>query len=157
MTTPADPRDRFLDDFTVGEVFEYGTVSVSEQEIIEFGRRFDPQTFHVDPAGALDGPFGGVIAVGWHTCAMGHRLMVDNFLSPANCLGSPGVDRLRLPAPVRPGAQLRTRITIAGVKPSASKPDRGVLTLDQDVLDARVPAAPVTVMALTGMMMWRRR
>jgi acyl dehydratase len=157
MGTAVDPRERFLDEFSVGETFEYGTVTVTEEDIIEFGRKFDRQPFHIDPVAAADGPFGGLIAAGWHTCTLAGQLLTENMLVAPNCLGSLGVDRLRLPAPVRPDAKLRTRITVADVKPSNSKPDRGVLTCDQEVFDVRDPDAPLTVLTLTGMVLWRRQ
>ena len=60
---------RYYEDFTVGEVTEVGPVSVSEEEIVAFAARYDPQPFHIDPEAATSGPFGGLIASGWHTTA----------------------------------------------------------------------------------------
>jgi acyl dehydratase len=74
----------------------------------------------------VDGPFGGLIASGWHTTAMMMRIMVDNFLNERNSLGSPGVDDLRWVKPVRPGDVLSARFTVVAARESASKPDRGL-------------------------------
>jgi acyl dehydratase len=55
------------------------------------------------------------------------RLFVEHYLAGRASLGSPGVDELRWLKPVRPGDRLILRITVHKVKPSRSKPDRGVL------------------------------
>ena len=76
-------------------------VVIGEAEIVEFARRYDPQQFHVDPDwAAAHGPFGGLIASGWHTAAIMMRLLVDNYLSATSSLGSPGIDELRWMRPV---------------------------------------------------------
>ena len=156
MTRP-DPRDRAFEDYTEGETFEFGEITVSEAEIIEFGRRFDPQPFHVDPEeAARSSIFGGVIASGWHTGAMAMRLYVDNLLSPHYALGSPGLDEVRFSAPVRPGARLAIRVTITETRPSASKPDRGLVRQRWEVVD-RSQTPPLTVMTVASVGLFRRR
>ena len=90
--TQSASQDRHFEDYIPGSVFEYGEVAVSEAEIFDFARRFDPQAMHVDPAAAARGRFGGLIASGWHTAAMTMRLLVDNFLPGRASLASPGID-----------------------------------------------------------------
>jgi acyl dehydratase len=121
------PGNRYFEDYTPGHVYEFGAVTVSEAEIIEFARRFDPQDFHIDPEKAKTSRFGGIIASGWHTAGLVMRLFVDHYLSHVASLASPGVDDLRWPNPVRPGDTLRARITVLEVRPSRSKPDRGIV------------------------------
>jgi acyl dehydratase len=104
-----------------------GSVSVDQAEIISFARQFDPQPFHVDPAAAADGPFGGLIASGWHTAGLVMRLIVENYVAPESSLGSVGLDELRWPYPVRPGDTLRVRVTVLEARRSQSKPDRGIV------------------------------
>jgi len=118
VTDPAS--DRYLEDFVPGEVREYGPVPVSEAEILEFARKYDPQPIHVDPEWARTGPFGGLIASGWHTTALTMRLLVDNYLPAAASLASPGIDELRWARPVRPGDALSVRVTVLEVRPSRS-------------------------------------
>src|SRR5580692_2356968 len=115
--------DRYFEDYVPGSVHEFGSVQVEESEIIDFGKRFDPQDFHTDPEAAARGPFGGLIASGWHTGALMMRMLVDNYLSKASSLGSPGIDELRWLRPVRPGDTLRLRATVLDSKRSQSKPD----------------------------------
>ena len=128
-------EDRHFEDYAPGAVFEYGEMQVTEPEIVEFARRFDPQYIHVDRERAAQGPFGGLIASGWHTAAMMMRLIVDNFLPRRASLGSPGVDELRWLRPVRPGDVLSVRLSIVEATQSRSKPDRGVVRTLCEVLN----------------------
>jgi acyl dehydratase len=124
---PTPSGDRYFEDYRPGEVYEFGYVTVTEEEIIEFAERFDPQPIHIDREYAATGPFGGIIASGWHTSAVCMRLIADHYLSKVASLASPGIDELRWPTPLRPGDAVRLRTTIIEARPSASKPDRGVV------------------------------
>jgi acyl dehydratase len=117
----------YFDDYVPGMTRDCGSVRVDQAEIISFAKEFDPQPFHVDPVAAASGPFGGLIASGWHTAALVMRLIVDNYLSAETSLGSVGLDELRWPYPVRPGDTLRVRVTVLEARRSQSKPDRGIV------------------------------
>jgi acyl dehydratase len=121
-------NERYFEDYPVGESFDYGPVSVSEADILRFAREFDPQRKHADPEAARRGPFGSLIASGWHTVAVVMRVLVDNYFSAVADIASPGVDELRWPCPVRPGDTLRVRVTVIDARISKSKPDRGIVT-----------------------------
>jgi acyl dehydratase len=122
------PRDaRYLEDYLAGATYSFGSVSVSLDEIICFAAQFDPQPIHIDPDHADKGPFGGVIASGWHTAALMMRLYTDHFLTSVASLASPGVDELRWLNPVRPGDTLSIRIHILEARRSKSKPNQGVV------------------------------
>ena len=118
---------RYFEDYLPGTTRDCGSVSVSEAEIVTFAKQFDPQPFHVDPAAAAHGPFGGLVASGWHTAALVMRQLVDHYLSAEASLGSPGLDELRWLDPVRPGDTLRVRATVLETRRSQSKPDRGIM------------------------------
>jgi acyl dehydratase len=132
---PTPITDRYFEDYRPGFVGEYGSITVSQDEIIEFAKRFDPQTFHIDPIAAARGPFGGLIASGWHTSALMMRLYADHFVSKVASLGSPGIDELRWTRPVRPGDTLSIRGTILEARRSNSKPDRGLVRIQLEVLN----------------------
>ena len=121
------PAERFFEDYHVGMVDEFGDVLVTAEEIVEFARRYDPQTMHVDAVAAGTGRFGGLIASGWHTASMTMRLFVEHYLSKVATLPSPGIDQLRWTRPVRPGDTLRMRVTVVETRRSTSKPDRGMV------------------------------
>ena len=139
--------DRYFEDYVPGAVYEFGSIDVSEAEIIKFAHRFDPQDMHLDPDAAARGPFGGLIASGWHTAAMMMRLIVDNFLPKSASLGSPGIDELRWLRPVRPGDVLSVRLSILEATRSRSMPDRGVVRTLCEVLNQNREV----VMSLKGM------
>ena len=119
--------DRYFEDYVQGAVYEYGYITVTEAEILDFARAFDPQPIHVDPEFAAAGPFHGLIASGWHTAGILMRMFADHCLSKVASLASPGIDELRWPAPVRPGDSLRLRCTFVETRRSRSKPDRGLV------------------------------
>jgi acyl dehydratase len=128
--------ERWFEDYVVGTTTEHGSIRVDEDELVDFGRRFDPQPFHIDPDAAAAGPYGGLIASGWHTCALMMRLLAEEYLSPASSLGSPGVDELRWIRPVRPGDELFLRTTVEEARLSRSKPDRGLLRTRVELVDS---------------------
>ena len=84
---------KYWEDFKLGERAELGRHTFSEQEIVAFGRQYDPQPFHIDAEKARASAFGGLIASGWQTCAVGMRLMVDAYINQTVSLGSPGIDK----------------------------------------------------------------
>lgn len=151
MAVPS--KERWFEDYQAGEVFEFGDHQVTQDEIIEYARRYDPQPFHVDPVAARDSLYGDVIASGWMTAGVAMRMMCDHFIPPASGLGSPGVDHLRWILPVRPGDRLRLRATVLAVQRSRSKPDRGVVTVRQELLNQD----GAVVMSLEGKSMHRVR
>jgi acyl dehydratase len=128
-------RERRFEDYPVGAVIELGSFALSEDEIIAFASRYDPQTMHVDRAWAAAGPFGGIIASGWHTIAALMRLIVENGL-PEGGLASPGIDELRWLLPVHPDETLRARLTVTEARRSRSRPDRGLVTSFVEVMNA---------------------
>ena len=117
----------YFDDYALGSTYECGSVSIDQASIVAFAKEFDPQPFHVDPVAAAAGPYGGLIASGWHTAALVMRLLVENYLAAESSLGSAGMDELRWPHPVRPGDTLRVRATVVESRRSLSKPDRGIV------------------------------
>lgn len=123
-----DGQVLYLEDLPVGERLELGSVVADEQEMLAFARRFDPQTFHVDPVAARETSFGGLIASGWHTGAMFARLYVDGLMGRVANLGGMGFDEVRFVAPVRPGDRLHAVAEVLEARPSERKPDRGTLT-----------------------------
>jgi acyl dehydratase len=120
---------RYFEDLTVGEAFKSGTYEVTADEIIAFGRRYDPQVYHIDAEAAHDSVFGRLVASGSHTAAMTMRMFVDSEIGPSDGLLGAGVDALRWIRPVVPGDVLHLRIEVLRLRRLRSKPDRGIVTL----------------------------
>ncbi len=130
-----DLSARCFEDWTVGESFVSESHEMTAERIRSFAEEFDPQPFHVDEAAAADSIYGGIIASGWHTGSVLMRLLTT-FLGPSS-MGSPGVDELRWRAPVRAGDQLRLRLSVVDTRTSTSKPDRGIVVFDEELLNQR--------------------
>ena len=124
-----DTTERFLEDLHVGDRFGSGTYEVTEQGIVDFAEEFDPQPFHLDLDAAKRSVFRGLAASGWHTAAMSMRLFVTGDLKLAGGSIGLAVDELEWPRPVRPGDTLRLQTEIVEVRPSRSKPDRGIIRI----------------------------
>ena len=119
----------YLDDLAPGQLHELGRHTVGADEIVAFASLWDPQPFHLDEQVAARSIYGGLIASGWHTCCIFMRLFADGLLNRAVAMGSPGIDELRWLRPVRPGDTLFGRVEVVEVRPSRSRPDRGIARL----------------------------
>jgi acyl dehydratase len=144
---------RYFEDMAVGDTDELGSHAITEEEILAFARRYDPQPFHIDPEAARASIFGGLIASGWHTCAIMMRLSVEAARRrEAATTGSPGIDSCRWPRPVRPGDVLTARTEVLETWPSRSKPI-GFVRTKIEMTNQRGE----TVLDLVGISMYRRR
>jgi acyl dehydratase len=144
----------YYEDFEVGTSQEFGHYEVTAEEIIEFAGRYDPQPFHLSEEAGKATHFGGLCASGWHTCAMSMRMIVDNMPKDGSgSLGSPGIDELRWKKPVFPGDVLRVRSTVLDRRESRSRPDMGMLFLQNEVHNQN----DEVVMTSKPTIMYRRR
>jgi acyl dehydratase len=135
MTFDHPPEDRYFEDYLPGAVHEFGFITVDEQEVIEFGRRYVPLAYHIDKEAARRSIYGGLIASGWQTAALMMRIYTENYLSHVANLGSPGGDELRWNKPVFPGDRLSVRATVMQSRRSESRPDRGIVRTLIEVLN----------------------
>jgi acyl dehydratase len=117
--------DRYLDDFAVGDSFQTGEWTVSEDEIRDFARHFDPQGWHLDADAAARSPFKRIVASGWHTTALTMRLLVDSGVMRATGILGTGIDELRWRSPVYPNDTLHAEARVVGVERSPQNPTRG--------------------------------
>lgn len=143
-----EPRTLYYEDYTVGLRLEGGAYAVTEEEILEFGRRFDAQPIHNDKALAEKSHFGGLVAPGCLTFCI--RTALNNQLPyrPALVAGL-GVEKMDLSKPVRPGDVLSLRMTVTDRRLSSSRPDRGIITMEHAVLNQKGEA----VLAMISRMM----
>ena len=117
----------YLDDFAVGQVFATGRLKIDADQIKAFAKQFDPQPFHLDEEAAKNSVFRGLAASGWHTAALTMRLMAEGDFKPAGGIIGVGFDELSWSRPVRPGDELHAKSEILDVRPSKSRPDRGLI------------------------------
>jgi acyl dehydratase len=120
---------QYLEDYAVGLVFSSGRLQVSKEQIVAFATQFDPQPYHLDEDAARTSVFRGLAASGWHTAALTMRLLVDGDFKPADGILGVGFDELSWPRPVRPGDELYAKSEILDVRPSKSRPDRGLVRM----------------------------
>ncbi|MEM6489392.1 MAG: MaoC family dehydratase [Pseudomonadota bacterium] len=142
-----------FEDFATGQTFRTASRTLDEAAIVGFAETYDWQPFHVDAAAAAVSPFGGIIASGFQTLLVAFGLTLDLKLWDGAGMGSPGMDSVRWLVPVRPGDTLTVEVEIVGLRPSRSKPDRGVVTFGHTVKRADGEA----VMTYDTMVMIARR
>ena len=137
----------YLEDLRVGQRFVSGTHRLDEEQIRVFAGQFDPQPFHLDAEAAKATLFEGLVASGWHTAAVSMRLLVGGGLPIAGGLVGAGAE-LAWPRPVRPGAVLHVESEILELRPSRSRPDRGVVTVRSETRDQLGEVVQVLVATL---------
>ena len=143
----------YWEDFPTGRVFETGSRTLSEQDIVHFAQEYDPQSIHIDPEQAKQSVFGGLIASGWQTASICGRLMCDAYLRESAGAGSPGMEELRWFKPVRPGDTLRLRATVLESTPSGRQPNRGTTLFRWEILNQNGEVA----LSMVGRQLFLRR
>jgi acyl dehydratase len=130
----------FFEQVKVGDCYRLGSHRFTAEEIVSFARRFDPQPFHVDEKAAKRSHFGALCASGWHTASIWMRLMVEFRKREAQMrrargeavatIGpSPGFTEMRWLKPVYAGDAISYQSDVTATRPSASRPDFGLVTL----------------------------
>lgn len=144
---------RTFDDFEVGQRFASPGITLSESQILDFALAYDPQPFHLDKEAAAASPYGGLIASGFQTLAVGFRAFYQANIINDCSLGSPGMDELRWLMPVRPGDTLHTEAEVKTMRASGSRPDRGILHMAYAIKNQ----TGEVVMTFTAIHILRRR
>ncbi|MGI8895378.1 MAG: MaoC family dehydratase [Casimicrobiaceae bacterium] len=114
-------------EIAAGQVIAAGPETITERQILEFAREFDPQWFHTDPARAAASTWNGLIASGWQTCAIAMRMVVSAALTGSESFGSPGLAYLKWESPVRPGDELRLVIDVLDKRVATKRPTLGIV------------------------------
>ena len=126
-----------FEDFIVGETHSFGSIAVSQEDLVAFASRYDAQDFHVDPEAAKSSFVGGLIGSGWHSCALLMRLIAEDFLLDSTGMGAPGIDEIKWLRPVFPGDTLHGRRTVLETKASRSRPEMGLVRFRCELLNQR--------------------
>jgi acyl dehydratase len=144
----------WFEDYRVGDEFAGEPVPLSEREIVDFARRYDPQPFHVDPAAAKESPYRGLIASGFHTAAAVWGGMLRAGFLNGRGIGAPGIE-IQWLKPVRPGDTLTMAARVVEARTSRSKPDRGFVTFQSSVTNQN--GEEVMTLSFTDMIRTRPR
>jgi len=145
--------DYYLEDFEPGRTYASPSRTVSEEEALDFARRYDPQYFHLDPVAARDSVFGGLVLGGFQTAAIAWALVQETRMFDRSALAGIGIDELRWRKPVRPGDTLRCDFTLLDARPSRTSADRGVARFRYEVRNQDEE----TVLSLVIIQLLRRR
>lgn len=121
--------DLYFEDFTIDRVFETDRRTISQEEIIQFGKQFAPLPYHTDPEAAKDYMFGELVAAGFHTCSISFGLFIEAGVFSSCAMGSPGFDNLRWKKPVRPGDTLYVKATVTDASPARDDSGRNLIKL----------------------------
>ena len=107
-------------EFRPGMILNAGRRRVSEEEILDFARRYDPQWFHTDPQRAAASRWQGLISSGWLTCSIAMQLLATRVLADSESIGSPGLEQVKWPNPLRPGDEVELVVEVLQTRVSSS-------------------------------------
>jgi acyl dehydratase len=141
----------YLEDISVGQRFAGGPLTVEPEAVHTFAAQFDPQPFHLDETAAAGTLFGHVVASGWHTGSLTMRLLVESVPFAGGTVGTRA--EIRWPCPVFPGDQLHISVEVVDARPSAHRPEFGVVKL---LVHTRNQTNQL-VMEMTTLVLVRRR
>ena len=143
----------YFEDFTPGRRFDYRPVEMHAADMIAFAGEFDPQPMHLDEEAGRRSILGGLSASGWHTSAIGMRMMIDAFLGNSSSQGSPGIEFMDWKKPVLAGDVLSGFSLVLESRPSKSKPGVGFVKFRNEIRNQS--GEPVAVSEAT--VIFRRR
>jgi acyl dehydratase len=143
----------YWEDFKTGAVAVYGPRLVTREEIVAFAAEFDPQPMHLDEAAGRATLLGGLAASGWHVTSLLMRTIADGFILDSSSMGAPGIEELRWLRPLRPGTQIRVRVTVLDTRASKSRPEMGLTRFRYDMIDE----ADAVIVSMTVPTMFGRR
>ena len=136
----------YYEDVELGYRSELGSHTFTEEAIVAFAQRWDPQVFHIDAEAARKSLFGGLCASGWHTVCVWMRLNVDDThrrIAEATAAGgpvpkfgpSPGIFDLKWPRPVYVGDTVSYSWTMIDKRETNSRPEWGLMTYSAEGLN----------------------
>lgn len=125
----------YFEDFSEGRRFDYKPVEMKPADMIAFAREFDPQPMHLDEEAGKRSILGGLSASGWHTSAVGMRMMLDAFMGHSSSQGSPGIDFMDWKKPVIAGDVLTGFSQVLEARRSKSKPSLGIVKFRNEIVN----------------------
>lgn len=142
---------RHFEDLEVGAVHELGSYSVSEEDIVAFAEKWDPQYFHTDPVAARNSMFGELVGSGIHTLAILQRIATLNYYHEIDSHGGVGIEDIRFVTPLRPGDTLSVMMTVDSKRDLESSSDSGLVHFGFSVTNQNDETVlTATVLSLIG-------
>ena len=140
----------YFEDVEVGSARTSGAFELTEDEIIEFAREWDPQPFHIDPEAARASPFKGLTASACHIFSIAGKLLSQ--MEPLAVIAA-ARHELDLVRPARPGDTLALTVKCVEQRPSRTKLDRGTVRLESELT---TPDEQVTARLTSTLVLARR-
>ncbi|EGD54427.1 MaoC/PaaZ C-terminal domain-containing protein [Gordonia neofelifaecis] len=138
MSTSAEGRTVVYGrDIRVGQVYHLGEYALTEDDLVEFARRWDPQGFHIDPDVAATSPYGGLIASGVHSFAIMQRLSVLDVYDHWAVIAGKEISDVAFLRPVRAGDVLTGSLTVTAV--TFDDRNRALVEVDTELIVAGKP------------------
>jgi acyl dehydratase len=141
----------YAEDFKPGMEFHFGSLTLTESDIIAFGREYDPQLMHVSKTAAAASPWGGIIASGVQTVGVYQRLVVDAVWNRTAVKAGKSI-HADLRRPVRPDTTLTGKLVVQDVKLRPERGD-GLVTTRSEITDDS--GEVVLILTLEGVMLMR--
>lgn len=129
-------KKRYFEDLKNGEHLDCQPVVITRDDIVDFGKKFDPQPFHIDEKAASGSLFGGLIASSLHTLSACTCVVVEAQGNVA-ILSGVGLHEAKMFNPVRPGDVLTVNAKWVELRRSRSKPDRGFASIKCEVTNQK--------------------
>ncbi|MAM63045.1 MaoC/PaaZ C-terminal domain-containing protein [Maritimibacter sp. UBA3975] len=118
----------YFEDLSVGGLWHSGEIEMDEAKMIAYAQEFDPQSMHIDPVAAAEGPHGTIIASGMMIMALTLKLFIEAGGYGGNPTMGLGTDEVRWSAVVRPGDRLTAHRETTALRRSRSNPRKGLVT-----------------------------
>jgi acyl dehydratase len=131
------PFQYYWEDLVPGAEWKLGNYFLTQTDLIEFAKRFDPQPFHVDPEKAKESALGRLCASGSHTFVLVQRLTFDALYSKAATIAGMGVDKVRFIRPLLPDETMSGSAKVLSRLAHPVKPDRGIVVIGSTATDPR--------------------
>ena len=121
----AEPH-RYWEDLEEGEHFVSRSRVVTEEEIVDFAAKYDPQYFHMDPEAARSHPaFGEVVASGVHNLAI-WRQLDHEITGDIRWICGVAWDDFRWKRALRAGDEVYVTATLKSKRASSKDASRGI-------------------------------
>lgn len=123
----------YYEDIKLNHKISIGEYYVDKEEMIEFSKKWDARSFHIDEESAKFHPTGGLFAPLIYTMCIVTRLSSTSENSLIAYLAGLGMEGVQIVNPVRPGDRLVVTEEHTDKRESRTSPDRGIVRILNEV------------------------